>query len=136
MMTCHDCGANLHAVPVGDPCPDCGSTRRDAAVSPPTVEAIVTVPPPTIVVRTASVSGGGTIEARGVVLPSRAQRRLEELAVGSLVRTVVFHDPGEDGVVLCEARDEEGKLLDAKPGKDAADALLAVAEALLPTGDQ
>jgi hypothetical protein len=27
-MTCPDCGHNLDEVPVGDPCPECGGTRR------------------------------------------------------------------------------------------------------------
>jgi hypothetical protein len=54
--------------------------------------------------------------------------------VGTTVRSVVFHDPGEDDFVVCEVRDEDGNLLDAKPGRDATDALLAVAEVLLPGG--
>ncbi len=32
MMTCSNCSANLDDVPVGTPCPSCGSGRRDAAV--------------------------------------------------------------------------------------------------------
>jgi hypothetical protein len=47
-MTCPDCGANLDQMAVGDPCPNCGSHRRDATVSPPTVEARAEVLPPTI----------------------------------------------------------------------------------------
>jgi hypothetical protein len=48
MMTCHDCGAGLDDVPVGDPCPKCGSTRRDATVFAPPATAKVVVPTPTI----------------------------------------------------------------------------------------
>jgi len=39
-MVCPDCGKNLDAVPVDRPCPRCGSGRRDAVVSPPTVAAV------------------------------------------------------------------------------------------------
>ena len=35
-------------VPVGALCPDCGSGRRDATVSPPTIEAVAHVFPPTV----------------------------------------------------------------------------------------
>jgi hypothetical protein len=32
MMTCPDCGENLDDVPVGEPCPQCGGSGRDARV--------------------------------------------------------------------------------------------------------
>jgi predicted RNA-binding Zn-ribbon protein involved in translation (DUF1610 family) len=48
MMNCHDCGAGLDDVPVGDPCPKCGSTRRDATVFAHPATAEVVVPTPTI----------------------------------------------------------------------------------------
>jgi hypothetical protein len=48
MMNCHDCGAGLDDVPVGDPCPKCGSRRRDATVFAHPATAKVVVPTPTI----------------------------------------------------------------------------------------
>ena len=50
MMSCPDCGADLNDVPVGDPCPKCGGTRRDATVSPGTIEARVSIPTPGILI--------------------------------------------------------------------------------------
>jgi hypothetical protein len=47
-MNCHDCGAGLDDVPVGDPCSKCGSTRRDATVVAHPATAQVVVPTPTI----------------------------------------------------------------------------------------
>jgi Zn finger protein HypA/HybF involved in hydrogenase expression len=43
-MTCPDCGTNLDDVPVGDPCPTCGSRRRDAIAIPDTVHARASIP--------------------------------------------------------------------------------------------
>jgi hypothetical protein len=48
MMNCHDCGAGLDDVPVGDPCPKCGSSMRDATVFAHPATAEVVVPTPTI----------------------------------------------------------------------------------------
>jgi hypothetical protein len=48
MMNCHDCGAGLDDVPVGDSCPKCGSGRRDATVFAHPATAQVVVPTPTI----------------------------------------------------------------------------------------
>src|SRR5687767_8215076 len=36
-MSCPECSASLDDVPVGSPCPACGSGRRDATVSPGTI---------------------------------------------------------------------------------------------------
>ena len=151
MMTCPDCQTNLDEVPVESPCPNCGSHRRDATVSPETVAAVAHVigghqgpagePGKSRIVFTGQevslvvTPGIETFLARSNASPAvwdRTRRRAEELAIGSTVRTIVFHDPGEGGTVLCEARDGSGSILDAKPGRDAADALLNVAEALLP----
>lgn len=51
MMRCPDCAADLDKVPIGQPCPKCGSARRDATVHPPTVEAKGEVPPPSILMK-------------------------------------------------------------------------------------
>jgi hypothetical protein len=48
MMNCHNCGAGLDDVPVGDSCPKCGSGRRDATVFAHPATAQVVVPTPTI----------------------------------------------------------------------------------------
>lgn len=140
VMTCPVCGANLDAVPVDDPCPKCGSTRRDATVIPPTVAAIAAV-----------WSGGHTDPARpigetversvshstdAVIAPwvsDRAWRRLQELATSARRLTVWVHAPGEDGVVLCEVLDEDGVRLAAEVGADAEDAVLNVADVIAGT---
>jgi len=44
MMTCPECGTNLTGVPVDDPCPTCGSRRRDAIATPDTVHARANIP--------------------------------------------------------------------------------------------
>ena len=51
MMRCPDRGADLDKVPVDQPCPKCGSARRDATPRPPTVEATAAVPPPSILMK-------------------------------------------------------------------------------------
>ena len=38
-MTCTDCRANLDDVPIYQPCPTCGSTRRDVTISAPPANA-------------------------------------------------------------------------------------------------
>lgn len=143
---------NLDDVPKGTPCPTCGSHRRDAIVSPPTIAAIGHVFAPnvistdeddqaTIVVVGQAVNLSVTSGVEAYLAGSNADaevwdrtwRRMDELALGTTVRTVVFHDPGDGGVVVCEARDDDGNVLDAKPGVDAIDALLNAAEALAPT---
>jgi len=43
MMRCPDCGADLDKVPPDEPCPKCGSPRRDATVTPSTVAAAASV---------------------------------------------------------------------------------------------
>lgn len=48
VMTCPDCGANLDEVPVGQRCPHCGGSRRDATAYPETATAHASVPRPTI----------------------------------------------------------------------------------------
>jgi hypothetical protein len=48
MMTCPDCKTNLDNVPVGDPCPNCGSLRRDATIGAPTIGATAQVFTPTV----------------------------------------------------------------------------------------
>jgi hypothetical protein len=48
-MSCPECGLDLTGVPVGVPCPRCGSVRRDAAVvAPAPSEATAAVGMPTI----------------------------------------------------------------------------------------
>jgi Zn finger protein HypA/HybF involved in hydrogenase expression len=44
MMTCSECGTSLDDVPEGDPCPTCGSSRRDAIATPDTVHARASIP--------------------------------------------------------------------------------------------
>jgi hypothetical protein len=43
MMTCGGCQRNLDEVPIGTPCPSCGSGRRDAVATPATVRAVAYV---------------------------------------------------------------------------------------------
>lgn len=45
-MKCADCGLNLDAVPVNDPCPDCGGTRRDATIEVPPAPGLAAVSSP------------------------------------------------------------------------------------------
>jgi hypothetical protein len=163
MMTCPDCKANLDAVPVGSPCPTCGSRRRDATVTVETIAAVAHVFEESISTTDDSAATAvaiGQAQELSVAMgidpflarpiadeppsPSaagpwdRTWRRMEELAAGSTLRSVIFHDPGDGGHVVCEVRDEDGNILDAKPGVDPTDALLNVAAALLPTaqGDE
>lgn len=141
MMTCHDCGANLDEVPVGTACPNCGLKRRDATVSPPTIAAVGHIfagnseaEDETVVVigQAVELTVSMSVDAALVTLGDPAWRRMEDLAVATTARQVLFHEPGEGGVVVCEVRDLDGTLLDAKPGKDAEDAFLNAADAILP----
>jgi hypothetical protein len=148
-MTCPDCGADLDAVPVGDPCPICGSTRRNATVMPPTVAAVATVwsgghtefsvdddpaKPALPLGRAAERSVSHSVDAViGPGVSDRAWRRLQELATDARRLMVWVHAPGEDGVVLCEVMDEDGVRLAAEVGADAEDAVLNVADVIAGT---
>ncbi len=50
---CARCGANLDAVPAGEPCPSCGSSGRDVQVSVPAVNSQLTAGPVSAIVRQA-----------------------------------------------------------------------------------
>lgn len=141
MMSCPVCQTNLDDVPVGSPCPKCGSLRRDATITPETIAAVAHVFAPAAIVRQAP--GKSVVVSHGVdafivragvdeAVWDQTWRRAEELATRGTVVKFIFHDPGEGGVVLCEALDENDKLLDAKPGRDPLDAMLNVADALFP----
>lgn len=47
-QSCHDCGVSLDDVAEGQPCPACGSVKRDATVLARTVAAYAHVPTPTV----------------------------------------------------------------------------------------
>ena len=47
-MICPDCQQNLDDVPVGDPCPQCGGTRRNVVVQLPTARVVVSAMAPTV----------------------------------------------------------------------------------------
>jgi hypothetical protein len=47
-MTCSDCGADLDRVPIGAPCSNCGSLRRDTTVSAESIDAVAALHPPRI----------------------------------------------------------------------------------------
>ncbi len=133
MMTCHDCQTNLDDVPVGSPCPNCGSLRRDATVSPETIAATAHVFPTAADVTFEGQPVGLTVSmAVDAVIAQTdpAWRRLEDLATRTTARTVLIHEPGLDGTVLCEVLDEDGKLLAGEIGMDAEDAVLNVADAI------
>jgi ribosomal protein S27AE len=139
-MMCAECGTELHDPPVAimaengrPPCPKCGATRRtwaiDIGVSLGMSLAVeghaVLLDPPTAEATAEAI-------APHVSLSDPAWRRIEELATATTARMVLFHEPSEDGTVLCEVREEDGTLLDAKPGRDAEDALLNAAAAIVP----
>jgi hypothetical protein len=80
-MICADCGTNLDNVPVGDPCPSCRSTRRNAHVQG--TSAVVGISAGTLgikveyapdrpwygqwhSVRGTSSDGGGQLQAGGI----------------------------------------------------------------------
>jgi hypothetical protein len=48
-MTCPDCGAALDSTPVGEPCPRCAGSGRDATVTPPPATTTASMPPPRII---------------------------------------------------------------------------------------
>ena len=141
MKTCGECGSNLDNVPVGTPCRVCDSLIRDATIGPEVIAAAVAVPadqwmPMEVTTGEVLTIGIGSLFSNTVREKSDpAWRSASELAHATTIRQVHFHDPGDGGEVLCEARDGQGKLLDAKAGLDAADALLNVAEALLPRSE-
>ena len=130
-ITCSVCGTVLYDPPnlveagdEGQPCPECGSTARTYRVS---------VQPGQIV-----KSGAGrsrvrlSSRAKGYAISERAARSLDELAAGSSVRTVIWHDPNEYGDVLCEVRDKDGIVLGVNVGPDLDDAILNLADDLKP----
>lgn len=137
---CAQCGTETHddpAEPVTkrEPCPNCGGTGRTWTVpiaSPAKGDVLlaggrvdVTVTPPTVAIR-------ASVPAPSVRVTNRAMRRAEELAAATAVRQVHWHDPGEDGVMLCEVRDAEGNVIAAEVGTDLEDMILNLADALLP----
>jgi hypothetical protein len=130
-ITCSTCGTVLYDPPdiveeghAGDPCPTCGSTARTYTVS---------LQPGQIV-----KAGDGksrihlSSRATGHDISERAARRLDELATGSSVRTVTWHDSNEYGDVLCEVRNEDGIVLGVNVGPDLDDAILNLADYLKP----
>lgn len=50
---CARCGANLNAVPAGEPCPSCGGTRRDVRIEVPAASMTLTAAPVAVIVRQA-----------------------------------------------------------------------------------
>jgi hypothetical protein len=50
VMTCPDCRERLDDTPIDQPCPQCGGSRRDAIVTPPTAIIGVNAPRPAIVI--------------------------------------------------------------------------------------
>jgi len=68
----------------------------------------------------------------GYAISERAARSLDELAAGSSVRTVIWHDSNEYGDVLCEVRDKDGIVLGVNVGPDLDDAILNLADDLMP----
>src|SRR5436190_18275642 len=107
-MTCPNCGTNLDDVPPEEHCPTCGSPGRDATIYLDPNDMSVAI------AQAQAVTTSMAVDAFIALLPNKATRPPEDLALGTTVRTVVFHDPGEGGAVLCEARDADGKILDAK----------------------
>lgn len=140
-MTCPDCGANLDTVPIGAPCPTCGSLRRDASVSVPTIEAKAIVHPPTIIVENAS-EGMSPAEERPVahlidaILSQPGVREVAE--TGELV--LRFNPPSEDALGWIVQAWHKGKLISMAPGDKFEDAYLAmgdeIEEALTDGGNE
>lgn len=134
MQTCSDCRTNLDAVSRGEPCPNCGSQRRDVTVIVPTIRATASVPPASILItdEAQDLTVSMSVDA---VIGNRAWRAVEDLAMAPTERRVMLHDPGEDGRVLCEVLDENGMLLAAETGADDQDAVLNVADVIARRSD-
>jgi len=112
MMTCPDCAKTLDDVPIGEPCPNCGSLRRDAAVGIPTLKAMTRVFPATV---SASVDA--------LIAIPEVKQALEGDEI-----TLRFTPPSEpDAGWLVEARDGDD-LIAFVPGPDFDDSLATTEE--------
>ena len=112
MMTCPDCTKALDDVPVGEPCPKCGSLRRNATVSVPTIEAMARLFPSIVF---------ASIDAL-IAVPEVRQ------VVESREITLRFTPPSDQETRwLLEARDGD-ELIAFAPGPKLDDTYLATAE--------
>ena len=100
MITCPDCMQDLDDVDVGEPCPRCGSLRRDATISGDASLAIEQVFPPTF---------AASIER----VLSQPEVREEIESAGDI--TLRLTPPSQGSEWLVEARGGEG-LLAFAPG--------------------
>jgi len=133
-VTCADCGLTLDESPhlkpeERAPCPRCGSLgRKFLLLLEGSVQGRGTVSAKVTVIR----ADGTVDEAAEIAPPDQARERPEEgqLEVNFNVKWYVY----PDGLYLVQVYDEAGELLDGGGGDDPVDAVLEVAERLLPNG--
>jgi hypothetical protein len=116
MIACPDCTTTLSDVPFGEPCPKCGSLRRDAVVEVPTLGAMTQLLP-------ANVSA--SVDALIAIPEVREALESHEI-------TIRFTPPStpEHGW-LVEARDGDD-LIAFVPGPEFDDDQLATADEIEP----
>lgn len=118
-MICPECGTQLDNVPVGDPCPTCGSQRRSATVTVETVAAVAGISGATDIGIRISREVGHTIDA---VISAPAVQRLAEYEE-ILLRIYAPYPKAPGWHVTLEAN---GKVLGMAQGEDVLDITEAV----------
>ena len=141
VMNCPDCGEDLDQVPVGQPCPNCGSEKRNATTNPVTIALGVSIPTPRLIFGSNRPDGSRETTVRGrdfesleVVAPSseatqryegeRTEGESDVLQVcrnlrGALRRNGVdvlggFKKPDEDQGVDCEGTSADGDRIEVQ----------------------
>jgi|SRR5687767_3664930 hypothetical protein len=126
LVQCRECGTKLAEppnTPLADrqPCPNCGSARRQYAIG---LEAVLSV--------TSALWAEGVV-ARGVNALKSDPRLTPIKQIG---RRIVWHEPTEGSTEwLTEVYDDNDRLLGAGAGDNTEDALLDLAEHLQPPKD-
>jgi hypothetical protein len=119
MMTCSDCGADLDRVPVGAPCPNCESVRRDATVPATTINAATVLHPPEIFEEDESDDAG--IQAQALSSSMSVEGMLAE-PVDSLLSRPDVRKVAETGQLVLRynppSEDAPGWLVQAWRGDD------------------
>jgi len=126
MMFCPDCSRNLDDVPVGDPCPQCGSTRRSAAAPAGVAAAAGSA---------ADVTASVRIVASGTVAPERVPAITTNMGV-EVDKTFVIYEskPIEGGIRQYELH-IDGKVVWTGMGDDRVDALLTAIQSATGEAD-